>query len=33
VYDVPAGLNVIEARTDLHPEANMTDDLVVALAL
>jgi SAM-dependent methyltransferase len=31
VHDVLAGLNVVEARTDLHPESNMTDDLVVAL--
>jgi SAM-dependent methyltransferase len=31
VHDVLAGLNVVEARTDLHPEPNMTDDLVVAL--
>jgi 2-polyprenyl-3-methyl-5-hydroxy-6-metoxy-1,4-benzoquinol methylase len=29
--DVLAGLNIVEARTDLHPELNMTDDLVVAL--
>jgi 2-polyprenyl-3-methyl-5-hydroxy-6-metoxy-1,4-benzoquinol methylase len=31
VHDVLAGLNILEARTDLHPESNMTDDLVVAL--
>ncbi len=31
VHDVLAGLNIVEARTDLHPESNMTDDLVVAL--
>jgi 2-polyprenyl-3-methyl-5-hydroxy-6-metoxy-1,4-benzoquinol methylase len=31
VHDVLAGLNIVEARTDLHPEPNMTDDLVVAL--
>jgi SAM-dependent methyltransferase len=31
VQDVLAGLNVVEALTDLHPEPNMTDDLVVAL--
>lgn len=31
VHDVLAGLNIVEARTDLHPEANMTDDLVVAI--
>jgi len=31
VNDVLAGLNVMEARTDLHPEPNMTDDLVVVL--
>jgi SAM-dependent methyltransferase len=31
VHDVLAGLNIVDARTDLHPEANMTDDLVVAL--
>ncbi len=31
VQDVLAGLNIVEARTDLHPESNMTDDLVVAL--
>jgi SAM-dependent methyltransferase len=31
VNDVLAGLNVVEASTDLHPESNMTDDLVVAL--
>ena len=31
VHDVLAGLNVVDARTDLHPEPNMTDDLVVAL--
>jgi hypothetical protein len=31
VNDVLAGLNVVEARTDLHPEPNMTDDLVVVL--
>jgi SAM-dependent methyltransferase len=31
VHGVLAGLNVVEARTDLHPEPNMTDDLVVAL--
>jgi len=31
VHDVLAGLNIVETRTDLHPEPNMTDDLVVAL--
>jgi len=31
VHDVLAGLNIVEASTDLHPEPNMTDDLVVAL--
>ncbi|HVC61938.1 MAG TPA: class I SAM-dependent methyltransferase [Acetobacteraceae bacterium] len=31
VDDVLAGLAIVEARTDLHPESNMTDDLVVAL--
>jgi SAM-dependent methyltransferase len=31
VNDVLTGLNIVEARTDLHPEANMTDDLVVAI--
>ena len=31
VEEVLAGLNVVDARTDLHPEPNMTDDLVVAL--
>ena len=31
VHEVLDGLNIIEARTDLHPEPNMTDDVVVAL--
>jgi SAM-dependent methyltransferase len=31
VHDVLAGLNIVEWQTDLHPEPNMTDDLVVAL--
>ena len=31
VHDVLAGLNVVASATDLHPEANMTDDLVVVL--
>lgn len=31
VQDVLAGLPIVEARVDLHPEDNMTDDLVVAL--
>jgi len=31
VHDALAGLDVIEARTDLHPDPNMTDDLVVCL--
>jgi len=31
VHDVLAGLTIVEACTDLHPESNMTDDLVVAL--
>ena len=31
VHEVLAGLNVVDSRTDLHPEPNMTDDLVVAL--
>ncbi len=32
VHDVLRGLNVVEWHTDLHPESNMTDDLVVALS-
>lgn len=31
VEDVLAGLNVVGSAVDLHPEPNMTDDLVVAL--
>ena len=31
VNDVLAGLTIVDARTDLHPEPNMTDDLVVTL--
>jgi SAM-dependent methyltransferase len=31
VHDVLGGLNVVAFATDLHPETNMTDDLVVAL--
>jgi SAM-dependent methyltransferase len=31
VYDVLAGLNVADHAVDLHPAANMTDDLVVCL--
>ncbi len=31
VHDVLAGLPIVDARSDLHPEGNMTDDLVVAL--
>lgn len=29
--DVLGGLSIIDARTDFHPESNMTDDLVVVL--
>jgi 2-polyprenyl-3-methyl-5-hydroxy-6-metoxy-1,4-benzoquinol methylase len=31
INDVLAGLPVVETAIELHPEANMTDDLVVAL--
>jgi len=31
VHDVLGGLNVVASAVDLHPESNMTDDLVVAL--
>lgn len=33
IQDVLAGFDILEARTDLHPKTNMTDDLVVALRL
>jgi SAM-dependent methyltransferase len=31
VYEVLAGLNVVDHAVDLHPAANMTDDLIVCL--